>query len=91
MESEEDIYAGSSQNLSFNSEHEAGSQSFAWLRFGKVLCNSGKLVLKKTTKKDQFLTSKLPRDEACCSIGFPAGASGSMTGRVRFYLSQYST
>lgn len=57
----------------------------------KVLCNSGKLVLKKTTKKDQFLTSKLPRDEACCSIGFPAGASGSMTGRVRFYLSQYST
>ena len=34
MESEEDIYAGSSQNLSFKSEHGAGSQSFAWLRFG---------------------------------------------------------
>lgn len=53
MESEEDIYAGSSQNLSFNSEHEAGSQSFWQLDLEKVLCNSGKLVLKKTTK-DQF-------------------------------------
>lgn len=87
MESEEDIYAGSSQNLSFNSEHEAGSQSFAWLRFGKLSVIQVNWSSKKTAKKDQFLTSKLPRDEACCSIGFPAGASGSMTGRVRFYLS----
>ena len=53
----------------------------------KVLCNSGKLVLKKQQQKNKFLTSKLPIDEACCSIGFPAGASGSTTGRVRFYLS----
>ena len=51
MESEEDIYAGSSQNLSFNSEHEAGSQSFAWLRFGKLSVIQVNWSSKKNNKK----------------------------------------
>lgn len=63
---------------------------FLGLDLENVPCNSGKLVLKKQTNKQtktKFLISKLPLVEACCSIGFPAGASGSRTGRVRFYLS----
>lgn len=57
----------------------------------KVLCHLGKLVLQKKKKKDKFLTSKLPLTEVCCSIGFTAGASGSTTRHVRFYLSECST